>query len=256
MNNTFYDEEAEVEIDLRELFFALKKKFFIILAVGLLGGCIGCAYTRYLKSPVYTSTASMLVLNKETSLTSLSDLQLGSQLTKDCEVLITSRKVMEDVIQKLDLNMTYSDLESRISIQNPSDARILEISVDYHDPVMAKTIVNELALTASEFIGEKMEVIPPKIIEEGEIPTAKSGPNMRKNALAGMAAGILLCAGLVSLLTIMDDTIKTEEDVERYLGVPTLASIPDRKDYISGKKRTAKKKKKKSSKRERGQEGK
>lgn len=248
MENTFYEKDDEIEIDLLELLLALKKKALIILAIGLLGGCVACAATRFLMTPVYTSTSSMLVLTKETTLASLADLQMGSQLTNDYQVLITSRPVLQDVIETLGLDMDYVDLERLITINNPSDTRILEISVDYNDPVMAAQIVNELSNTASSFIGDKMEVVPPKTIEEGEIPTEKTSPSMVKNALIGLLLGLFASAGVVCVMTIMDDTIKTEEDISRYLEISTLASIPDRKDYITGKKKGNNRKKKQTAK--------
>lgn len=95
-----------------------------------------------------------------------------------------------------------------------------------------------------------MEVTPPKIIEEGEVPTIQTSPSTKKNVLIGALAGLVLSAGIIILLTLMDDTIKSEEDIENYLGLTTLASIPDRKDYITGKgsrnsSKAAQKKKKK-----------
>ena len=88
-----YDND-EMEIDLLELFYVLKSKILAILGVGLLFGCIACAYAGFLVKPLYTSSSMMLVLTKETTLSSLADLQMGSQLTKDYSILITSRPVL------------------------------------------------------------------------------------------------------------------------------------------------------------------
>lgn len=222
-------------IDLREIFFAIKRKIFLIIAVGLLCGCLYGAYTAFLIDPVYTSTASILVLSKETTLTSIADLQLGSQLAADYQVLIKSTSVMEDVIDALDLEMTPEALRASITINNPEDTRILEVSVVNTDGELAKKITDKVAEVSSEYIGDKMEVVPPKIIEKGKIPTVQTSPSMTKNILIGFLAGIVLC--IICVLTVMDDTIKSEDDVEKYLGVPVLASVPDRKDYINKNRR-------------------
>ncbi len=71
-----YDND-EMEIDLLELFYVLKSKILAILGVGLLFGCIACAYAGFLVKPLYTSSSMMLVLTKETTLSSLADLQVG-----------------------------------------------------------------------------------------------------------------------------------------------------------------------------------
>ena len=236
----------EMEIDLREIFFALKKKIWWILATGLLLGCAAGAYSQIFIEPTYTSTSSMLVLSKEETLSSMSDFQLGTQLASDYQVVIKSTPVMKQVIENLGLNMNTGALQSSIRIENPSNTRILKLSVASRNPELAKEIVDELASVSVEYIGDKMEVVAPKIVEEGQIPTYKDGPNVKKNALLGLMVGFIISGGLVCLLTVLNDSIKTEDDIERYLGISTLATIPDRKDYIGGKKSKKKRKKKKA----------
>ena len=95
--------------------------------------------------------------------------------------------------------------------------------------------MDEIADVASVFIGDKMEVIPPKIIEVGKVPTVRSAPSMKKNAVLGLLFGAFVAAAAITVLTIMDDTLKTEEDISKYLGISVLASVPDRKDYVNTK---------------------
>lgn len=236
----------EDTIDLMELFFAVKRKILLILAVGLLGAVLVGGYTVYFMDPVYTSTSSVLILSKETTLTSLADLQLGSQLASDYQVLIKSTTVMENAVKKVNeerkeknkkaIALTAKDLKACTTINNPADTRILEISVAYTDPEIARELVDAVAEVSSEYVGDKMEIIPPKIIEKGKVPTVQTSPSVKKNLMLGFLAGFVLCAGLICVKVIMDDTIKTEEDFENYLGIPCLAAIPDRKDYITKKK--------------------
>lgn len=89
-----------------------------------------------------------------------------------------------------------------------------------------------MAVVSAQYIKEKMEVAPPKIIEEAEVPSSPVSPSMNKNVMMGALAGFALAAAIVILFAIMNDSIKTEDDIERALGIPTLAVIPDRKDYI------------------------
>ena len=95
-------------------------------------------------------------------------------------------------------------------------------------PVMAKTIVDEIAQTASGYIGSIMEMVPPKIVEEGQVPEYQSSPSVKRNAALGGIVGAVLVCGVLTLLVILNDTIRTEEDVERYLGLTTLALVPER----------------------------
>ena len=223
-------------IDLLELFYVLKKKILLILMAALIGGCAAGAYTQFFMTPVYSSMSSILVLSKETTLTSLADLQLGASLTSDYTVLIKSTPVLEQVIENLNLDTTVEELKNQISINNPTDTRILEITVQDTDAGMAKKVVDEIANVSSDYIGDKMEVVPPKVIEVGKIATVRTSPSVKKNIMLGFLLGFVACAGIIVVYAVMDDTIKTEEDIEKYLGVSVLAKVPDRKDYINTKK--------------------
>lgn len=224
-NKTF-----EEEIDLVWLFYALLQKLWVIIAVAVICACGMAGYTHFRVQPTYTSTSTMLILTKETTLTSLADLQLGSQLTKDYTVLLTSRSVLEQVIDNLGLNMGYRQLRGMISMDNPEDTRILSVSVTANDPEQAKAIVDELAAVSSVYIGDMMEVNPPKIIEEGETTGTRTGPNVKKNTMIGFMAGALIVCVIIVILEILNDTVQTEEDIERYLSIPALAVIPSRSE--------------------------
>lgn len=233
------------QIDLLELYYALKKRILLILAAGLLGALSAFAYTELLVTPIYSATASMLVLTKETTLTSLADLQLGSQLTQDYSRLIMSYSVLEKAIDNLGLDMSAESLESSITLNNQTDTRIMDITVSNPDPETARALAEEVGNVSAQFIGEKMGVEPPEIIERVKLPMAPVSPNTSRNVMMGGLAGIALVAGIICIMTIMDDTIRSEEDIVQYLGVPALAQIPDRKDYISGGESWKKPKKKK-----------
>ena len=233
----------EDEIDLLELFRAWKRRIWLILLVTFLGGSIGFAFSKLALTPQFTSTAMMYVLSKETTLTSLADLQIGSQLTQDYKVITTSRPVLEGVIEELGLDLTYEQLKQKISIGNPQDTRILSITVTDPDPQRAKKIVDSVANVSSEYIGDIMEMIPPKMIEDGQLPTQKSSPSNAKNAMLGAMLGMVLTCGLITLQVILNDTIQTEEDVEKYLGLTVLAEIPVRDgEEANGKSKKAQKK--------------
>ena len=224
--------QTEIEIDLRELFFAIKKWLWLIIAVSFLGGLIAFCYSRFAITPIFTAENSMLVLTKETTLASLADLQMGSQLTSDYKVLTTSRPVLEEVISNLNLSTTYEKLKYNITVTNPKDTRILNISVKHPNPQLALDIVREVPEVSSDFIGDMMEVVPPKIIDKGVLPVKKTSPSNTRNAIIGILIGGVLSGGAVILGAILDDTIKTEEDIEKFLELSILSAVPDRKDFI------------------------
>lgn len=237
-------QEEETEIDLLELWYVIRARIWSILLAGLILATAVGAYTRFLVTPMYTSEATMLVLTKETTLSSLADLQIGSQLTGDYSILIQSRRVLQTVIKNLNLDMTYQDLRELVSVTNEQDTRILSIDVQMDDPEMAKTVVDELASVSSAFIADQMEVTAPKIIEKGEIPTRQTSPSLLKNDLIGFLVGILIATAYVVIEALMNDSIVVEDDVTKYLGIPTLASVPYKADGTEDDQKSRKKKKK------------
>jgi hypothetical protein len=118
----------------------------------------------------------------------------------------------------------------------------LEFTVTYEDPDKAAEIVNDLAKVAASYISEQMEVVPPSIFEEGIPSYSPSNLNYTRSVTMGAVLGMALVCGIVILLELLDDTIKDEEDVQKYLGLSVLAAVPDRKDYINAKNRKKRKK--------------
>ncbi len=230
MGNTQYEEDDEIEIDLLELFFELKKKILWILLAFAVGGAVFGLYSKLILVPKYSSTAMMYVLSKETTLTSLADLQIGSQLTQDYKVMITSRPVLEKVITDLNLEYDYEEFKEELEIENPKDTRILKLSIQDSDPALAADIVNKVAECSSEYIGEIMEMIPPKIVEEGIAAELPVTPNVMKNTVIGAVLGALLVCAAVTFRCVTNDTIKTAEDVEKYLRISTLAEVPAKRN--------------------------
>ena len=237
------NQDDEIEIDLKELFYVIKRKLWIILLTGIVGAVGFGLFTAMVMKPVYTSSTMLYIVNKTTTLTSLTDLQLGTQLTKDYKVLVTSRPVTGQVITNLDLNLSHEQLVKKIKVDNPTDTRILTISVEDTDPHMAKYIADEFASVASARMAEIMDSAPPNIVEEAYLPTQKTKPSITKNTMIGGLAGVFLAGAIILVLFVMNDAIKTPEDVEKYLGLNTLATIPVFEGETGAKKKKSKRKK-------------
>ena len=233
------NQDDEIEIDLN----VIKRKLWIILLTGIVGAVGFGLFTAMVMKPVYTSSTMLYIVNKTTTLTSLTDLQLGTQLTKDYKVLVTSRPVTGQVITNLDLNLSHEQLVKKIKVDNPTDTRILTISVEDTDPYMAKSIADEFASVASARMAEIMDSAPPNIVEEAYLPTQKTKPSITKNTMIGGLAGVFLAGAIILVLFVMNDAIKTPEDVEKYLGLNTLATIPVFEGETGAKKKKSKRKK-------------
>lgn len=233
----------EIEIDLLEMFQVLMNRIWLILSAGLFCALIGFGMSMFVVTPTYESTTKIYILNKsESTAVTYSDVQMGTQLTKDYAELISSRYVLEEVIQKLSLEEEYEDLLDMVSVTTPSDTRIVAITVADKDPVQAMNIANCIREAASEHIQNVMDIEAVNVVETANMPMEKAGPSVIMWTLVGgVIGGFALCA-IILVQYLMDDTIKSSEDVEKYLGLSTLALIPIASDKETNQKKKKKKK--------------
>ena len=211
------NDNEEMEIDLLELLMVMKKHLSAILLAGIVGLVIMFAYTSFLVTPLYSASSMMYVMpdnSNSMNSSTLSDMQVGQQLTSDYSSMIKSRSFMEDVIKKLNLTIDYQQLLEKVEVTNPTSSRILQVTVNDPNPQTAADIANEMASVAESKLKEITGMQAIKIYEEAAV----------------------------------DDTIKTEDDIEKYLGMTTLAVLP-----YNGRKqqRQAQKHKKQRAKQER-----
>ena len=242
----------EIEIDLREVFILLISRMWLIVLVGLLTALIGFAISAFLIAPTYESTSKIYILNKQQENTvTYSDVQLGTQLTKDYAELITSRLVLEKVIEELNLVETHEGIDykamlDKVEVTTPTDTRILSITVTDTDPVMAMNIANSVREAAAVHIKNVMDIEAVNVVETANLPMEKADPSIFKWTLIGGCIGAFLVIAVVLVIFFLDDTIKNSDDVEKYLGLSTLALIPldttQAAASRSGKKKPAKKK--------------
>jgi capsular polysaccharide biosynthesis protein len=226
-----------VEIDLNELLFSLLHKWWIILLIGIIGALITGSVSKFLLTPVFKSTSKLYVINRQNDdITTWSDMQSSEFLAKDFRILIKSRPIREEVLQNLKLNITPEELSSMISINTPEGTRILEIMVTYTDPVLAKQIVDEIAKVSSERLVNVMEIKKVNIAEEGNLPLEPSSPNIKLNTIIGGILGVFFTSLILIILHIINDTIRSPEDVEKYLGLTTLGIIPIEEGRVKNKK--------------------
>lgn len=221
-------DNAQLEIDLVELFHALLNRIYIIILAGILAAFAAFAWTQLFVTPKYTSTTSMYMMAKSSNDAAITstDLQMATQLTPDYMEIAKSRTVLEKVIATLNLDMTAGELSSCITTSNTSNTRIMTITVEHEDPELAQDIANTLREAAGDEIVDIMGIEAVNTIEEANLPTGPSSPSVMKKTVFGGALGILLSAGVLILIYLLDDTIKTPDDVERYLGLSLLTSIP------------------------------
>lgn len=229
------ENQNEFEIDLLELFHYLKKKLWIILASFAACAVLGFVVSAFFITPEYTASTRVYVLNRsnETSVVS-SDFTLSNYMISDYKVLITGKNVTDEVENILGLDK----LTASISVSAESNTRILQISVTDTDPQRAANIANTVREVASTQIKEIMDVDAVNLVYAAEVPKAPSSPNVMRNTVLAAALGMIAAIGVLAVIFILDDTIRTEEDVEKYLGLGTMGVIPASSELGSAARQT------------------
>lgn len=238
--------EEEIEIDLGLLFRILLGKFWIILISGLVCGLTAFIVSNYILPEKFESTAQLYIINRQNEgVTTYTDIQTSTQLVKDYKVLVVSRPVVEQVISNLNLSVTTQELIKEVKVDIASDSRVLSISVKNNDPYVAKRIVDNLADVSSERICDVMQIDGVNIIEYGNIPARQCSPDVLKITILSAALGLATACAVIVAVHILDDSIKTADDIEHFLGISTLALIPLSEAEYDGEDSSKKKQKKK-----------
>lgn len=232
--------EDFIEIDLQEIIRLVLRYLWLIALCGLLAGAIGFVLSSYVIAPKYESTTKVYILNKqENSAVTYSDTQLATQLTKDYNELIISRYVLEKVIEECGLTDSYGEMQDRIIIENKADTRIIGITVRDTEPGRAQYIADTIRDVASEHITAVMDIEAVNIVETANLPDMPSEPSVSRWSIVGTLAGLFVSMAVIIIRYLMDDTIRSPEDIENYLSLSTLALIPD--TGVEGKKGRRKK---------------
>ena len=150
------------------------------------------------------------------------------QLTKDYVELIKSRTVLEAVMKDnhLDQTYTYEQFAETVNVQTPADTRIVTITVTNHDPALAQKLADDIRKRSGELIIKTMQIDAVNTYEKANYPDRKSAPSCGRWAVVAALIGALAVSAVVIARYLLDDTIKTSDDVEKYLGLSNLALIP------------------------------
>ena len=219
-------EQQETELDLLELFYYLLEHIKQLVAAVVVGVLVMLLVSLFFLTPQYEATSKLYVMARNDSAVNLSDLQIGSYLTSDYQEVFKTWEVHEQVLQNLGLDYEYEELEDMLTIANPSDTRILYITVTSDDPVEATNMANEYANVARNYIYEMMGTEEPSLFSVALEPLEPVSPRKMLNTVLGGLVGGLLMAAILVVRFIRDDKIKTADDITNYIGIPTLAIVP------------------------------
>ncbi len=228
MKESFRNNDIE-----KEIFILMKKiynKKLIILGVSLIATLVVYLHSAYFITPQYESTTKMYVVpNNENANVTTQDLQLGNYLINDYKYVITSRDVLEEVIDEEDLNMSIGDLKKSIAVSIPQNTRIIEITVMNKNPKLAKKIATTLRASSIEKIKDITRVKDVTVLEKANVSLKASYPNSKKRGLVGGLSVFILSIVFFAFYYLVYDKVSYPEDLENNFDYPILGIVPQRK---------------------------
>ena len=220
----------EETISLKELFQTLKKRILLIISITLFAMIVSGIVSYYVLTPEYKSSTQILVNQSKTDETSFyntNEVQTNIQLISTYSVILKSAAILNTVKNDLNLDMSVSALNNKITVESAQNSQIMTISVTDSDPTVALNIANKTAEVFEEEIKKIMSVdnvtiLPLADDQENQSPVS---PNPPLNIIIAAVVGLLIGIGLAFLLEYLDNTVKTEQDIEKLLELPVLGAI-------------------------------
>ncbi|MFZ3591232.1 YveK family protein [Bacillus sp. DJP31] len=217
-------------VSLVELFMKLKKRWKIILLFTFIAPVIGGCITFFLLTPIYQGT-TLLLVNQKTSETQidLSQLSDNIELIKTYSVIIKSPAILGKVIDDLGLSQSIEELYQKVTISSQENSQVFSITVEDPSAVRAVEIANTISETFQIEIPKMMNVDNVSIISKAEVrenPTPVK-PSLAFNITITIVVGFMIGVVLALLREVMDHSLKNENDVHSYLGLPVLGSVQE-----------------------------
>jgi capsular polysaccharide biosynthesis protein len=202
----------EKEINLKKLLNLLWKRAWIIITATIACSVLVGIYNLYFSKPIYESS-SRIIVNAE------------PELMTTLMVMMKEPSFLEYVVSEMNLNKTPEKLSQQISAGSVGGSTIVKISVFDPDPEMAAKIANTTAIVFKEKMPVLLGFSGINILSEAKINSDAINENDTRNLLVGILLGLILGVGIIFLIDFLDDTIRSEQNVEKVLGIPVLGSV-------------------------------
>ena len=217
-------------IEFKRMLDILNNKKRIIALILILFIALGYLYSYYYVVPEYKSTSTLLLIPNDDETVTSSDLTLNSGLISTYGNIAKNSKVLKQVINNLNLNIQEGQLLSKIEINIIKDTHIMEISVSDTDPQMATNITKELSNVFLNEIKQIYNLNNIGIVDEAQLPDTPYNINHIKDMFMFVCMGIVVSFAYIVIIYLFDNTIKKEEDIEEYIKIKSLGSVPINND--------------------------
>jgi capsular polysaccharide biosynthesis protein len=219
----------EETISLKDLLQTLKKRLNLILTITLLAILVSGVISYFFLTPIYQSSTQLLVnqSKNEQTMYNYNEVQTNLQLINTYNVIIKSPAILDLVIKELKLNMSTGELNNKVTVASEKNSQVVNISVQDPNAKRAANIANKTAEVFTREISQIMNVDNVSILAKAQVGEKQSPikPKPLLNIAIALVVGLMAGVGLAFLLEYFDNTIKTEQDIEKLLGMPVLGVI-------------------------------
>ena len=221
----------EETIDLREYLAIIKKKAWIIAAITAVTTFVSAFLSFFGLSPVYEAKTTLIVNTDQKNDDTITgdEFSVTQRLAVTYGEIIKSRTVLEPVIEKLGLDISYEALSKMVTVSPVKDTQIINISVQDTNPLKAKDIANSIPEVFTKEVKRITKANSVEVIDKAVEPLSPIKPNKLMNVLIAFVLGIMIGLFVVFLIEYMDNKMKTPQDVEKHLDLPILGVIPKEK---------------------------
>ena len=214
------------EIDILDFlrYYLSKIAIVIIMTVVIIIG--GNIYTKTMRTPLYKSETTIVLVSEKSDSYTQSDLNFNKNLVTTYSNIVKSKSVLNTVIEKLNLNYTYSKLSSRVNVSSYNNTEIMKVTVTDEDPTMAMIIANEIVPVFSSEVKRIYGIENVSVVDKAEQSTSPYNVNTKKENLIFLLAGILLGSMIVFVIYYFDTSVKSADMLEEKLGLTVLGMVP------------------------------
>lgn len=220
------------EINLKDLFSFFVKKTPIIMLITFIVFLLGVGYTAFLKTPLYNGNTTLILVKKQAnyeqgaSSQTQNDIVLNQKLVATYSEIIKSRRVLNQVVTRLNLDYSSGELSQKIAVSSVSNTEIIKISVSDANAKKASRIANTIADVFKEEVMEIYNLENVSIIDKAEVQEAPYNIQVTRDAVIFFVVGLVVSMGIIFVTYYFDTSIKSAEEIENRLGVPVIGTVP------------------------------
>ena len=223
------------ELNLKQLINIIwnGKKYIIITII--LSVLLGIGYSYFLVTPKYESSTTLVLAKAEEKVSNeistgitQTDLNLNKNLVSTYRELIRSKTVIRQVMDNLKItDLKENTLRNNVSVSSVKDTELIEITVRDVNPERARNIASEIAKVFTVQVAEIYNINNVHVIDKAEVNNVPYNVNHTKDIVVIALIGAILSIACIIILSLLDTTVKTQEDVEKVTGMIILAEIPE-----------------------------